>query len=90
MKAKNKSSIFIGILLIIVSISLCCIFGILCTETALADTDIITTQTLNGTEEVRHNMYIGDSNFNESKDFNTGIKFYSRSEEHTSELQSQR
>jgi len=77
LKAKNKSSIFIGILLIIVSISLCCIFGILCTETALADTDIITTQTLNGTEEVRHNMYIGDSNFNESKDFNTGIKFYS-------------
>ena len=77
MKAKIKSQIFIGTLLIVVSIMFCCIIGILNTEMALAETDVITTQTFTGTEEVRHNMYIGDSNFNESKSFNTGIMFYS-------------
>lgn len=77
MKARVKLNIYIGVLLIVVLALICFVVGILNTQMASAETDIITTQTFTGTEEVSHNMYIGTGNFTESKPVNTGIKFYS-------------
>lgn len=82
LKTKIKSKIFIGALLIIVSVLLCCIVGTLNTEKASASTDIVSTQTFTGTEEVSHTKYV-DVDFTESKSVNTGIKFYSTNDNAT-------
>lgn len=82
MKTKIKSKLFIGTLLIVVSVLLCCIVGTLNAETASAATDIVTLQTFTGTEEVKHVKYVGNE-FSESNSVNTGIKFYSTNDNAT-------
>ncbi len=73
MKTKNKSFIFVPLLLLLFSLLIAVVvinFGI---TTASAATTA--TQTFTGTEEINNNYYGIQSDYNESRAFNTGIKF---------------
>lgn len=77
MKTKNKTFIYVPLLLLLFSLLIAVVvinFGI---TTASAATTA--TQTFTGTEEINNNYYGIQSDYNESRAFNTGIKFYGES-----------
>lgn len=76
MRAKTKINILVGTLLLVIAALLCCAVGVFKTQTASAATNVITVQTLTGTEHTKHNYYGYQNDWEEDLPFNTGIKFY--------------